>query len=140
MMSWKAQLLLMLPGRHITLQDLLEQVIEGLVGVGDEQGALARAVVVQHMHDLHCSVSLPCSWGTHHHCQPRLHAGLDCLHLYAEATGVKILTASTCMQTHQLFSTPKRLFAFRNVVPTLENKTQKRLGTVKTRFYIVKML
>ena len=47
-----------------------------------------------------------------------------------------------------LCSTPKRLFLFRNVIPTLEIETQKctpeidtkkRLGTVKKRFYIVEM-
>ena len=34
-----------------------------------------------------------------------------------------------------LFSVPKRLFCFGSIIPTLEIKTQKRLGTVKTRFY-----
>ena len=38
-----------------------------------------------------------------------------------------------------LFPIPKRLSQFRNVIPTLEIHTQKRLGTVKTRFYIVEM-
>ncbi len=44
------------------------------------------------------------------------------------------------VQTHQasndyLFSIPKLLFQFRNVIRTLKMKTQKRLGTVKTRIY-----
>ncbi len=30
-------------------------------------------------------------------------------------------------------------FKFRNVILTLETLTQKRLGTVQTRFYIVEM-
>ncbi len=33
----------------------------------------------------------------------------------------------------------KRLFQFSNVIPTLEIKREKRLGTAKTRFYIVEM-
>lgn len=71
------------PCRYITLQDLLEQVIQGLVGVGDEQGALTRAVVVQHMHDLHCCICFACSWGPYHHGQPRLHPRFDCFYLCA---------------------------------------------------------
>ena len=39
----------------------------------------------------------------------------------------------------QLFSIPQQLFQFKNVMPTLEVNTQKRLGTVKPRFYIVEM-
>ena len=35
----------------------------------------------------------------------------------------------------QLFSIPKRLFEFRNVIPTLEIYTQRLLETVTTRFY-----
>lgn len=35
-----------------------EEVVEGLVGVGDHQGALAGAVVVQDVHDLHRRVRL----------------------------------------------------------------------------------
>ena len=33
-----------------------------------------------------------------------------------------------------LFSILKRLFQLKNVIPTLEIQTQKRLGTVKTRW------
>ena len=40
----------------------------------------------------------------------------------------------------KLFSIPKRRFFFGNVIRTLEISTQKRLGTVKTRFYIVEVL
>lgn len=89
------------PCRYITLQDLLKQVIQGLVGVGDEQGALARAVVVKHMHDLHCCVCFACSWGPYHHGQSRLHARLDCFHLCAcacalgKATRTEVTTACT---------------------------------------------
>lgn len=42
----------------------------------------------------------------------------------------------------QLFAISNRLIKFRNVNPTLEileRQTQKRLGTVKPRFYIVEM-
>ncbi len=39
----------------------------------------------------------------------------------------------------QLFSIPKRLFWFRNAIPTLGICNQKRLGTVESRFYIVEM-
>lgn len=82
------------PCRYITLQDLLKQVIQGLVGVGDEQGALARAVVVQHMHDLHCCICFACSRGPYHHGQPRLHSRLDGFHLcgYAHTSGNAIST------------------------------------------------
>ncbi len=38
-----------------------------------------------------------------------------------------------------LFSIPKRLFEFRNVTPTREIYTQKRVGTVQMRSYIVEM-
>ena len=43
----------------------------------------------------------------------------------------------TCVNQAQLFLIPKRLFHFRNVIPTLEIQTQKCLGTC---FYIVEML
>jgi len=36
-----------------------------------------------------------------------------------------------------LFSIPEHLVSFRNVIPTLEIYTQKCVGTVMTRFYIV---
>ena len=39
-----------------------------------------------------------------------------------------------------LISTPKRASKFRNVNPTLEIWTQKRLGTLKMRFCVVEML
>ena len=39
------------------------------------------------------------------------------------------------VDTTQLFSIPECLIFFRNVIPTLQSK----LGTVKTRFYIVEM-
>jgi len=42
-------------------------------------------------------------------------------------------------ETIKLFLILKRLFLFRDVIPTLEIYTQKRLGTVKMRFYIVEM-
>ena len=45
----------------------------------------------------------------------------------------------TCVNQAQVLSTPKHLFYFRDVIPTLKNQTLKRLGTVKTRFYIVEM-
>ncbi len=34
----------------------------------------------------------------------------------------------------QFFSFQKRLFCFRNIIPTLDAQTQKHLGTVTTRF------
>ena len=34
---------------------------------------------------------------------------------------------------------PKTSDYFRNAIPTLEIKTQRRLGTVKVRFFIVEM-
>ncbi len=37
---------------------------------------------------------------------------------------------------NQLFSLQKRLFQFKDLIPTLENQTQKQ-GTLKMRFYIV---
>lgn len=39
----------------------------------------------------------------------------------------------------QLFSIPKHLFQFRNVIPTREIHTQKGLGTVQTRVSIVEL-
>ncbi len=39
----------------------------------------------------------------------------------------------------QLFSIPERLCHYRNVRPTVEIYSQKRVGTEKTRFYIVQM-
>ena len=39
----------------------------------------------------------------------------------------------------QLFLILKRLFQFKNAIPILEIQTQKRLGTVTTRLYIVEM-
>ena len=39
----------------------------------------------------------------------------------------------------QLFSIPKHLLLFRNAIPTLEIQVEKRLGTVKRRFYIEEM-
>ena len=39
-------------GGDVALHDLLKEVIQSLVRVRDEQGALARAVVVQNIHDL----------------------------------------------------------------------------------------
>lgn len=61
---------------------LAEQIIQGLVRVGDHQRALAGAVVVQDVHDLHRRVRLARAWWAHHHGQPRLHPTHDglCLH------------------------------------------------------------
>ncbi len=44
------------------------------------------------------------------------------------------------MDLVQLFSIPKRIFYFKNVIPTLEIYAQKRLGTVRTCFYIEEIL
>ena len=44
------------------------------------------------------------------------------------------------LKAQQLCSIPGSLFCFKNVIPTLETQTQKRLGTVKTRFYIEEMI
>ena len=42
--------------------------------------------------------------------------------------------------THrELFSVPERLCHYRNVRPTVEIYSQKRVGTEKTRFYVVQM-
>ena len=74
------------PGRNIALQDFFKQGVQGLIGVGDEQSALPRAVVVQHMHDLHCCVCLASAGGAHHHCQAGLHPRLDGLDLQRTPT------------------------------------------------------
>ena len=49
--------------------------------MGDEQRALAGAVVVQHVHDLHGCVCLARARRPHHHRQPRLSACSDSFHL-----------------------------------------------------------
>jgi hypothetical protein len=41
-----------IPRRDVPLHDLLEEVVERLVGVRDEQRPLPGAVVVEHVHDL----------------------------------------------------------------------------------------
>ena len=57
-----------------------------LVGVRDKQGALRRAVVIEHVHDLHRRVCLARAWRANHHGQPWLHARPDRLHLTAQRT------------------------------------------------------
>ena len=52
-----------------------------LIGVGDEERALTRTVVVQHIHDLYRSVGLAGSGGAHDHRQSGLDARHDRLHL-----------------------------------------------------------
>ena len=47
----------------------------------DEECALPGAVVVQHIHDLYCSVGLAGTWRAHDHGQARLYAGHDSLDL-----------------------------------------------------------
>ena len=52
-LHYPAPLLTAPPAAH-----LCEEVVEGLVGVRDHQGALGGAVVVQDVHDLHSGVGL----------------------------------------------------------------------------------
>lgn len=49
--------------------------------MGNEQCALAGAIVVEHMHDLHGCVCLACARRPNHHCQPWLRACSDGFHL-----------------------------------------------------------
>ncbi len=58
---------------------------------------------------------------------------------WGEENDILSYVQSKVRMLHQLFPIPKGLFQFRNVIPTLGIKTQKRLGTVKTPFYIVEM-
>ncbi len=53
-----------------------------LIGMGDKEGALVGAIMVQDMHDLHRRVGLARSWRADHHCQPWLYPRLDGFHLH----------------------------------------------------------
>eukprot|EP00976_Prorocentrum_cordatum_P019339 392216-Prorocentrum_minimum.AAC.1 len=76
-------------GGNVALHDLLEEVVERVVGVRDEQRALLRAVVVQLVHDLHRHVRLASTGRAHHHGQARVRPRADRLHLGGrEAHGV----------------------------------------------------
>ena len=63
-----------------------------LVGVRDEEGALGGAVVIQHVHDLHCRVCFACAGWAHHHGQPWLRAGLYGLHLAHDVASMMMST------------------------------------------------
>ncbi len=59
-----------------------------------------------------------------------------------EQAGLQLSTAEKQkirLVEKRLFSIPKRLFSFSNIIPTPEIYTQKRLGTVNTHFHIVEM-
>ncbi len=49
------------------------------------------------------------------------------------------MTIKSC-DVHKLLSILKHLFQVRNVIPTPEIWIEKRLGIVKTQFYIVEMV
>ena len=62
-------------------RDLLEQVVERLIRVRDEKGALLGEVVVEIVDDLHGHVGFAGTRGTDHHGEAGLHAGADGLDL-----------------------------------------------------------
>ena len=57
----------------------------------------------------------------------------------SQVTNTALLADLEVWDHDMLFSIPKSLFLFRNVIPTLEIYPRKRLGTVKMCFYIEKM-
>ncbi len=63
--------------------------------------------------------------------------GLVAVQLRFEEAG--LLPPLVPASSTKLFSIPKRLTYFRSVIPTLEIYNQKRLGTVKMRFYCPQM-
>jgi hypothetical protein len=58
-------------GAH--LHDFLKKIVQGLVGMGDEQCALGRTIVVKYIQDLDSCICLASTRWTHHHGQPWLH-------------------------------------------------------------------
>mmetsp|Transcript_15961 Transcript_15961/g.37845 ORF Transcript_15961/g.37845 Transcript_15961/m.37845 type:complete len:271 (-) Transcript_15961:3035-3847(-) len=69
-------------GRDVSLHDLCEEVVQRLVGVGDQQSALVRVRVVQHVHDLNSHVCFARPGRANHHGEPRLNTRQDRLHLH----------------------------------------------------------
>lgn len=73
--------------RDVSLHDLGKQVVQGLVGMGDEEGSLVGVGVVEDIHNLDGNVRFACPWGADHHGKAWLDAGEDCLHLQRRVQG-----------------------------------------------------
>jgi len=66
---------------NVEVDDLLKDLVQGLVRMGNEESVLVRKIVVEVRDDLHCHVSLASSWGADHKGESRINPGLDSLHL-----------------------------------------------------------
>lgn len=78
-------------GAH--LHDFLKKIIQGLVGMGDEQCALGRTIVVKYIQDLDSCICLASTRWTHHHGQPWLHPWYNCTYLFIN-TDMKLAKTS----------------------------------------------
>mmetsp|Transcript_12424 Transcript_12424/g.30947 ORF Transcript_12424/g.30947 Transcript_12424/m.30947 type:complete len:378 (+) Transcript_12424:2036-3169(+) len=84
----------MAQAEHVTLvdipyQQLLENIVQRLIGVRNYERSLIWESVMNVGHDLHGSVRLARPWGTHDHRKPRVHRRAQCFHLHRrEADGV----------------------------------------------------
>ena len=66
-----------MPLVHVQSHDLLEELVQSLVGVGDDEGPLLGEAVVDVGDDLHGHVGLARAWRAHDHGEAWAHACTD---------------------------------------------------------------